>query len=86
MTTDPTVRPPPMTRFDQARADAAEAATHDLAIQIVLLGMQRLGRAASLLVPTRMGALGGVINRREVSRTLSAVIAELQEVVGELGE
>lgn len=86
MSGDPTVLPSPLTRFDQARADAAEAATNALSVTMMADAVSKLGRCVSLMVPVQAGVLGKVINRREVTRTLSAVIAEMQEVVSELGE
>lgn len=79
--------PNPPTRFDSARAEAAERATVNLAVQILIDGAGKVNRALSLLMPAAIpGTLGGKVNKAEASRALSDVIRDLQEVVGELGE
>lgn len=75
------------TRFEVVRESAANAASTSLCVEIVALSAMNLMRAASLLTPTGVaGSRGGAINRAEVSRTLAAVILELQEVIAEIGE
>lgn len=80
------VAPPTISRFDKARADAAEVATLMLCMEILATSSQAVARAMSLLTPALSGGLGAKINKQEVSRALSGVITDLQEAVSELGE
>lgn len=77
---------PKLSRFDHTRAQAAEKATMTLCIELLLSAGQQIGRCMSLLVPALAGSLGAKINKAQVSAGLAGVIADLQEIVSELGE
>lgn len=87
MTMPSALKPAPLTRFDKTRADAAESAAITLACEVIAGSTQTMARCVNLLIPAKIaGALGNVVNKAEVSRALSGVIRDLQEVVSELGE
>lgn len=81
------IAPPAQTRFELVRAAGADQAAMLLSAQMLEGVAQRVARATSLLAAAVLTETPGRgENKKEASKILASAIADLREIVAELGE